>query len=306
MQQLHRAQRALNRRKPRSKVRFSFDHGAGNRNSATRIGSARRSSRQLNLAETPVPSASAKRSILKKQPGRSPSLRSNQQDRYCFQDGNCLTTSPKRRHPSLKPHLDVGLRPYWGELPRSPIQSSPKSSKRRQETHSSLKDQQPRHGVDETARTGQTAPSSVVRIPHNRLASPALTPLKYARTNEGATKTDADMASLGKDVSIDTVLYLPSPNIPPCPSDDEDTLKEKKDVGTKSPMVKVPSHTRTEFLQRYNATAEPTHFPAMKRRIVRLRATALLANKPLPPPPKMEEVEGKSLTPLQLYHLFNI
>lgn len=116
------------RRKPKSKVRFSFVHVSGNRNSMTRASTSKRLSRQLTPNETSIQYRTVTniRNSLKKQQGRSSYPRLSQQNHYCFLDGHCLTSPSKRPRPPPQAcyHEDAGYRPYWGELPTSPTRSS--------------------------------------------------------------------------------------------------------------------------------------------------------------------------------------
>ncbi|KAK3341108.1 hypothetical protein B0T25DRAFT_330761 [Lasiosphaeria hispida] len=145
LQKLRRAQRALVRRKRRSKVRVSFDHSNSSRNSGIKAAAAKRSSRQLKQADTQRtpravpntwPEAEAEiRNSVRKEKDQGPYPPFHRQDPSSREDGCCPGSPSERRPEPAKAGLEgygrpslpqPKNRPYWGTLPSSPVRSPPK------------------------------------------------------------------------------------------------------------------------------------------------------------------------------------
>ncbi|KAK5658743.1 hypothetical protein OQA88_1552 [Cercophora sp. LCS_1] len=144
LQKLRRAQRALVRRRRRSKIRVSFAHSTSSRGSKVAAGKRKsRDLKQSDIRSIPLAVPDTHNEIDLGNPAqlendRGPYPLFDRETASSSRDNGCCPSNPSRR-PRVPPKTglerdaqQVGVkavaatRPYWGTLQKSPHQSSPK------------------------------------------------------------------------------------------------------------------------------------------------------------------------------------
>lgn len=129
LQKLCRAQRALIRRKRRSKVRVSFTHSTSSRGS--KAGQTKRSPRRLKSVDSqhillaapgPLKKQGGLRNNVRPEKADGPYPVFGRQDVSSSQNNLCWQPSPSENGPVV-PGVGIRNRPHWGIIPKVPVPS---------------------------------------------------------------------------------------------------------------------------------------------------------------------------------------